>query len=88
MELTTLEISPKVLTPREIRDRAKTELHKINATNATICWYAPTEDSEQIVKFTDLPEDQQQAIRRGLEGFEPRNFISLDNYERPFQSNS
>ncbi|MCT7971459.1 hypothetical protein [Laspinema olomoucense] len=69
-------------------DSAKTELDKINATNATICWYDPTDGSEQVIKFTDLPEEQQQAIRRGLEGFEQGNFISLDDYERQIQSNS
>lgn len=88
MELTNPKISPKVLTPREIMDSAKTELDKINATDATICWYDPTDGSEQVIKFTDLPEEQQQAIRRGLEGFEQGNFISLDDYERQVQSDS
>lgn len=88
MELKTPQISPKVLTPREIMDSAKTELEKINATNATICWYDPTDGSEQVVNFTDLPEDQQKSIRTGLEGFEQGNFISLDDYERQVQSDS
>ncbi|MCT7980132.1 hypothetical protein [Laspinema olomoucense] len=85
MELTTLEVSAQVLTPREIIDSPKTEFDKINATNATICWYSPTDGSEQFVKFADLPEDQQQSIRRGLEAFEQGHFISLDDYEQQIQ---
>ncbi|MCT7960708.1 hypothetical protein NG791_08495 [Laspinema sp. D1] len=88
MEIPTPNNFPKVLTPRQIMDSAKTELDKINATNATICWYDPTDGSEQFVKFTDLPEEQQQAISRGLEGFEQGNFTSLEDYERQIQSNS
>lgn len=88
MEITTPNNSRKVATHREIMDSAKTELDKINAPDATICWYDPTDGSEQVIKFTDLPEEQQQAIRRGLEGFEQGNFTSLDDYERQFQSNS
>jgi hypothetical protein len=87
MEIPPSNDSKKLATPRQIMDRAKTEFKKINAMNATICWYAPTDGSEQIVKFTDLPEDQQQSIRRGLEGFEQGNFIRLDDYERQIQSN-
>jgi len=88
MEIPPPKPSRKRATPKEIMDSAKTELDKINATNATICWYDPIDGSEQVVKFTDLPEEQQQEIRKGLEGFEQGNFISLDDYERQFQSNS
>lgn len=86
MELTTPQISPKVVTPREIMDSATRELEKINATDATICWYDPIDGSEKLIKFSDLSEEEQQSIRTGLEGFEQGNFISLDDYERQLQS--
>ncbi|MCL1470819.1 hypothetical protein [Argonema antarcticum] len=73
MELTTPNNSNQVRPLSEIvAEIAKTELEKLNAPDATICWYDPdaSESCEQQIKFEELSVEDREAIIKGLAAYQ------------------